>query len=798
MNHTPNINGIPSIFVIFGMTGDLAAKKIIPSLWHLFLHDRLPKKISIIGFSRRNLSGEELNSLVVEAVKKHTDHKTNENDIVEFLKFFSYKAGVFEDEEAFKSLHSQIYEVEKNWGVCTNKLFYLAVPPSSYEPIFENLAKVKLNIPCGGDLGWSRILIEKPFGTDLISAQKLQTLLSKYFKEEQIYRIDHYLFKEIIQGIENFRFSNNLFENAWDNTMIERIDIRILESIGVEDRGGFYDTVGAIRDVGQNHILSMLVAITTEYNSLMDVDEVRKNRVFILDSLAKWTDEALKENTYRSQYDGYKNIKGVNTDSETETYFALKTELDHPRWKGIPIYMEAGKSIAESRKEIILTLKHPSNCLLCEQGSHSSNRIVFRLEPNDEVVIHFLTKKPGFDREVEERDFSFFLYEKESKVEYVEEYAKTINSAMGGDQTLFVSPEEVESSWKFIDPIVDSWKRGLVPLLQYEPKTTPVFFDFRTTKKNCKDYNSEKKELGIIGLGKMGGNIARRLLSKKWNVVGYNKSEKETKDLESQGLKGTYSLQEFVDKLSTPRTIWTMVPHEAMNVVLEELTPFLLPGDVIIDGGNSEYKESMRRGKELNLKGVGFIDAGVSGGPGGALAGACIMVGGEKDLYDRYENLFRDLSVKDGYGYMGKSGAGHFVKMIHNGIEYGMMQAIGEGFEVMKKSSFSLNLRSVAEIYSHGSVISSSLINWLVEAYSKFGDDLNNDEYNSGQVSHSGEGQWTVDTAKELGVPVPIIEGSLEFRKKSKDNPSYTGRVLSALRHQFGGHSTNINKNKEK
>ncbi|MDQ5969474.1 MAG: glucose-6-phosphate 1-dehydrogenase, partial [Patescibacteria group bacterium] len=601
MNHTPNINGIPSIFVIFGMTGDLAAKKIIPSLWHLFLHDRLPKKISIIGFSRRNLSGEELNSLVVEAVKKHTDHKTKEEDLVEFLKFFSYKAGVFEDEEAFKSLYSQIDEIEKNWGVCTNKLFYLAVPPSSYEPIFENLAKVKLNIPCGGDLGWSRILIEKPFGTDLVSAQKIQTLLSKYFKEEQIYRIDHYLFKEIIQGIENFRFSNNLFENAWDNTMIERIDIRILESIGVEDRGGFYDTVGAIRDVGQNHILSMLVAITTEYNSLMDVDEVRKNRVFILDRLAKWTDETLKENTYRSQYAGYKNIKGVNADSDTETYFALKTELDHPRWKGIPIYMEAGKSMAESRKEIILTLKHPSDCLLCEQGSHSSNRIVFRLQPNDEVVIHFLTKKPGFDREVEERDFSFFLYEKESKVEYVEEYAKTINSAMGGDQTLFVSPEEVESSWKFIDPIVDSWKRGLVPLAEYEPKTTPVFFDFRATKKNCKDHNSEKKELGIIGLGKMGGNIARRLLSKKWNVVGYNKSEKETKDLEIQGLKGTYSLKEFVDTLATPRTIWTMVPHEAMDAVLEELTPFLLPGDVIIDGCNSEYKESMRRGKELNL-----------------------------------------------------------------------------------------------------------------------------------------------------------------------------------------------------
>ena len=171
------------------------------------------------------------------------------------------------------------------------------------------------------------------------------------------------------------------------------------------------------------------------------------------------------------------------------------------------------------------------------------------------------------------------------------------------------------------------------------------------------------------------------------------------------------------------------------------------------------------------------------------------MAGGEKELYEKYEQLFRDLSVKDGYGYMGKSGAGHFVKMIHNGIEYGMMQALGEGFEIMKKSPFSLDMLSVAKIYNHGSVIESRLVGWLIEAYAKFGNELNADECCSGKVSHSGEGQWTVDAARELGIPAKIIEGALEFRKKSQENPSYAGQVVSALRHQFGGHNAS---NKDK
>jgi 6-phosphogluconate dehydrogenase len=221
-----------------------------------------------------------------------------------------------------------------------------------------------------------------------------------------------------------------------------------------------------------------------------------------------------------------------------------------------------------------------------------------------------------------------------------------------------------------------------------------------------------------------------------------------------------------------------MVPQQAVDSVLADITPHLEKGDTIIDGGNSPYKESIRRHKEIEALGINFLDAGVSGGPAGARYGACIMVGGSRELYEKYEALFKDLTVTNGYAYVGEGGAGHFVKMVHNGIEYGMMQSIAEGFEVLKKSPLGIDVLKSSELYEHGSVIESRLVTWLSGAYRKFGPDL----------ASSGEGQWTVDAAHELGVPVPIIEGSLNFRKESVEHPSYTGKILSALRNQFGGH----------
>jgi len=292
-------------------------------------------------------------------------------------------------------------------------------------------------------------------------------------------------------------------------------------------------------------------------------------------------------------------------------------------------------------------------------------------------------------------------------------------------------------------------------------------------------------KLGYIGLGKMGKNMVKHLLKKDWDIVVYNRSEDPIKELEKEGAEGAYSLKELTEKLKSPRLIWLMVPHQVVDEVLAELLPLLSFGDTVIDGGNSNYKQTLKRAKELKEKDINFMDVGTSGGPGGAAGGACLMIGGEKDLFEKYEKLFSDIAAPDAYGLMGRAGAGHFVKMVHNGIEYGMMQAIAEGFAIMKKSEFDLNLTKVVNIYNHKSVIESRLVAWLKDAFLEYGEDL---KEISGKVSHSGEGLWTVETAKELGIPAPIIEGSLKFREESQKNPSYTGQVVSALRNQFGGH----------
>ncbi|CAN5122315.1 decarboxylating 6-phosphogluconate dehydrogenase [soil metagenome] len=298
------------------------------------------------------------------------------------------------------------------------------------------------------------------------------------------------------------------------------------------------------------------------------------------------------------------------------------------------------------------------------------------------------------------------------------------------------------------------------------------------------------KEIAVIGLGKMGRGIALQLQEKGWRVVAYNRSHKKTDDLATAGLIPTYSYKKLIGNYqSTPRIVWIMLtagaPVEEALFGDDGLVKHLEPGDIVIDAGNSYYKDAKRREQILKDKGIHFLDVGVSGGPAGARHGACLMIGGQTELFHYLEPLFKDLSIEDGFAHFQGAGAGHFVKMVHNGIEYGMMQAIAEGFEVMKKSPYSVNLTEVTRIYNQGSVIESRLIGWLKKAYEENGENL---ETISGSVNSTGEGEWTVKTAEEMGIEVPIIKGSFEFRQQSQQKPSYTGQVVSALRGQFGGH----------
>ena len=293
------------------------------------------------------------------------------------------------------------------------------------------------------------------------------------------------------------------------------------------------------------------------------------------------------------------------------------------------------------------------------------------------------------------------------------------------------------------------------------------------------------QRIGYVGLGKMGFNMVQRLLEKGYGVVAFDVNQKAVADMAGLGADPARSYEELASLLAAPRLVWLMVPHETVDDVLGGLMSHLQEGDTVIDGGNSFFRDSMRRAADLGRKGVEFLDAGVSGGPGGARAGAAIMVGGNRSAFERHEPLFRDLAVEDGFGYMGSHGAGHFVKMVHNGIEYGMMQALAEGFAVMKASPFGLDLESAAKVFNHGSVITSRLVGWLVDAFREYGVDL---AVLSGSVAQSGEGRWTVEAAKDYGIATPVIEGAVNFRTASEEHPSYTGRIVSALRHEFGRH----------
>jgi len=292
--------------------------------------------------------------------------------------------------------------------------------------------------------------------------------------------------------------------------------------------------------------------------------------------------------------------------------------------------------------------------------------------------------------------------------------------------------------------------------------------------------------IGYIGLGKMGTNMCLRLLSKDYKVVVYNRTYQKAKDLSKKGAIPAKTLQELTSNIKEPRLIWLMVPNTVVNQLIVQLIPNLSKGDTIIDGGNSFYKDSIKNNKLFKKHKINFLDVGVSGGPSGALNGASLMVGGEKSVYKKHESLFKDLSVENGYSYLGNPGSGHFVKMVHNAIEYGFMQSLAEGFDLLKNSEFNLNLNDVLKSYNHGSVIESKLTKDLSKAYLKYGFNLIEV---GGKAQSSGEALWAVKDAETKKIKFNVIKESLKARIYSQKNPNYQAKIIQALRNTFGGHS---------
>jgi 6-phosphogluconate dehydrogenase len=292
-------------------------------------------------------------------------------------------------------------------------------------------------------------------------------------------------------------------------------------------------------------------------------------------------------------------------------------------------------------------------------------------------------------------------------------------------------------------------------------------------------------KVGLVGLGKMGINLGQNLLDQRHDVVAFDVNSNAVEQMKEYGASGVSSLQELVQSLETPRVVWLMVPHTVVDSVISEVTPLLAEGDIVIEAGNSHYKESIRRYNELKENRIHFMDVGTSGGMEGARNGACYMIGGDREAWEIVEPIFRDTSVENGYLYAGEAGSGHFLKMVHNGIEYGMMAAIGEGFEVLEKSQFDYDYEKVARVWNNGSVISSWLMELTENAFSK---DAKLDDI-KGVMNSSGEGKWTVETALDLQTATPVIAMSLLMRYRSLEDDTFTGKVVSALRNEFGGHA---------
>ena len=462
----------PTTFVIFGVTGDLAQRKLFPALFALHRRGLLPEQYRIVGFSRRPFAPEEFRSFVSEALAKKgaaegADASAASAALKDFLNHVQYQQGFFDKNDSYQDLAKALQQVDEELGQCSNKLFYLSVPPSLYEEIFVHLSFSGLTIPCGGDLGWTRVLVEKPFGRDLATAQKLDALLATLFKEEQIFRIDHYLAKETLQNILAFRFANNLFEPVWNREFVDSVEVRLLEKIDLQGRGAFFDDIGSLRDVGQNHILQMLALAAMDDPKGCGSDAIRRSRAAVLSQLMPVEPSKL----VRAQYAGMREERGVKPDSQTETYFRIVAGIGSPRWKGVPFILEAGKALDEARAEITVSFKKVESCFdpVAGAGEHRDS-LTFRIQPNEGIELTFWAKTPGVVTEVEPKRLSF-SYGPEAKDAIGDAYEKVLYDCVRGDQTLFASTEEVAAAWKFVTPILEQW--GKVPLGTYEKGSRP-------------------------------------------------------------------------------------------------------------------------------------------------------------------------------------------------------------------------------------------------------------------------------------------------------------------------------------
>ena len=456
----------PSIFVIFGGTGDLNSRKITPALYNLYLDNWLPDHFAIIGTGRTKLTNEEFRASLLEGINQFSRNgKADEKKWGEFAAHITYIVSDINDAKSYTAFSEAIKTNEAEWKLPANIIYYLAVAPQFFPTIATNISK---NALCT-DIAKTRIVIEKPFGHDLESAKDLNKLLEEIFDEKQIYRIDHYLGKETVQNIMAFRFANALFEPQWNRNYIDHVQISVTEQLGVGDRGDYYEGSGALRDMVQNHILQLLCIVAMEVPVDFSADEIRDRKVDVLKAMRRFGPGDIKKRVVRGQYSagwlegkqvpGYREETKVNPESNTETFAAVKFFIDNWRWEGVPFYVRTGKRMQQSSSVITIQYKDVPHSIFPAEASENwgQNRLVISIQPEMSIRLQVQSKRPGLDMVLNPVDM-VFDYKGTYTNETPEAYETLLLDVMQGDQTLFMRGDQVEEAWELIMPILNVWE----------------------------------------------------------------------------------------------------------------------------------------------------------------------------------------------------------------------------------------------------------------------------------------------------------------------------------------------------
>jgi glucose-6-phosphate 1-dehydrogenase len=459
-------NGLPTSIVIFGASGDLTQRKLLPSLFSLYCKDRMPRMFRIVGYGGTDFNDGSFRTHLKEGMEKFTDAIYTDQEWNDFASHLAYLKRGYTLED-FTYLNQFLDDWQGKGG---NRMFYLATPPDAFPNIIDLLGQSK---QLKEEQGWRRVVIEKPFGTDLESAQKLNEEIHKVLSEKQIYRIDHYLGKETVQNILVARFANTIFEPLWNRNYIDHVEITVAEKIGVEHRGRFYDKVGILCDIFQNHLLQLLTLVAMEPPVSFEASALRNEKVKVLSAITPMKEAEVTQATVRGQYEGYRQEEGVDPNSTTATYGAARFYVNNWRWQDVPFYLRSGKYLKEKLSQITIEFKCPPHLLFpSQQGEMTPNMLVLYLQPDEGIHWRFEAKVPDTVEELRSVDMEFHYAEAFGQTALPEAYERLLLDTILGDASLFTRADEVETAWGIIDPIIRTWEAQKQPLASYKPGTS--------------------------------------------------------------------------------------------------------------------------------------------------------------------------------------------------------------------------------------------------------------------------------------------------------------------------------------